>query len=145
MFDVRVKRLLAQGWENSPLFATKIVVCFKGLGFGVIFLLRIAADVFFVWCRRTPLDKLYGITNPLIDVNRGLYKPVGIHKVLAFHSEKKTSYGRLLPFFIAVPVFLQKRTCASFSVQTSFDSSASVVSPMTFLKNVLSQSMRVLN
>jgi len=48
MLDVRVKHLLAQGWENSPLFATEIVVCFKGLGFGVIFLLRTAADVFFV-------------------------------------------------------------------------------------------------
>ncbi len=57
MLDVRVKRLLAKGWENSPLFVTKIVVCFKGLGFGVIFLLRTTADVFFVWCRRTPLDE----------------------------------------------------------------------------------------
>jgi hypothetical protein len=145
MLDVRVKRLLAQGWENSPLFVTETVVCFKALGSGVIFLLRTAADVFFVWCQQTPLDELYGITDPLIDVIWGLYELVGIHEVPAFHFEKKTSYGRLLPFFIAVPVFLQKRTCASFSVQTSFDSSASVVSPVTFLKNALSQSMRVLN
>jgi len=58
MLDVRVKHLLAQGWENSPLFTTEIVVCFKGLGSGVIFLLRTTADVFFVWCRWTPLDKL---------------------------------------------------------------------------------------
>ncbi len=111
----------------------------------MIFLLRTAADVFFVWCRRTPLDELYGITDPLINVDRGLYEPVGIHEVPAFHSEKKMSCGRLLPFFIAVPVFLQKRTCASFSVQTSFDSSAFVISPVTFLKNALNQSMRVLN
>jgi hypothetical protein len=145
MLDVRVKRLLAQGWENSPLFAMEIVVCFKGLGSGVIFLLCTATDVFFAWCRRTPLDELYGITDPLINVDRGLYEPVGIHEVPAFHSEKKTSCGCLLPFFIVVPVFLQKRTCAFFSVQTSFDSSTSVVSPVTFLKNTLSQSMRVLN
>ncbi len=81
----------------SILFATKIIVYFKGLGSEVIFLLRTAADVFFVWCWRTPLDELYGITDPLIDVDRGLYEPVGIHEVLAFHSEKKTSCGRLLP------------------------------------------------
>jgi hypothetical protein len=54
MLDVRVKRLLAQGWKNSPLFIMEIVVCFKGLGSGVIFLLRTAVDVFFFWCRQTP-------------------------------------------------------------------------------------------
>jgi hypothetical protein len=127
MLDVRVKRLLVQGWENSPLFATEIVVCFKGLGSGMIFLLRTTVDVFFVWCQRTPLDELYGITDPLIDVDRGLYEPVGIHEVLAFHFGKKMSYGRLLPFFITVLVFQQKRICASFLVQTSFDSSVLVV------------------
>jgi hypothetical protein len=112
----------------------------------VIFLLRTTANVFFVWCWRTPLDEpVHGITNPLIDVDQGLYELVGIQEVPAFHSEKKTSYGCLLPFFIAVLVFLQKRTCASFSVQTSFNSFASVISPVTFLKNALSQSMRVLN
>jgi len=64
---------------------------------------------------------MYGITNPLIDVDRGLYEPVGIHEVPTFHSEKKTSCGHLLPFFIAVPIFLQKRTCASFSVHSGDD------------------------
>jgi hypothetical protein len=92
--------------------------------------------MFFIWCRQTPLDELYGITDPLIDVDQGLYELVGIHEVSAFHSEKKMSYGRLLSFFTTVPIFVQKRTCASFSVQTSFDSSASVVFPVTFLKNV---------
>jgi hypothetical protein len=71
---------------------------------------------------------VYGITDPLIDVDRGVYEPVGIHEVPAFHSGKKMSCDRLLPFFIIVLVFLQKRTCVSFSVQTSFDSSAFVVS-----------------
>jgi hypothetical protein len=51
---------------------------------------------------------MYGITDPFINVDRGLYESVGIHEVPAFHFEKKTSYGRLLPFFIAIPVFLQK-------------------------------------
>jgi hypothetical protein len=31
----------------------------------------------------------YGITSPLIDVDRGLYELVGIQEVPAFHSEKK--------------------------------------------------------
>jgi len=89
MLDVRVNVCWLKVWKNSPLFATKIVICFKGLGFEVIFLLHTAADIFFVWCQRTPLDELYGITNPLIDVNRGLYEVVGIHEVPAFHSKKK--------------------------------------------------------
>jgi hypothetical protein len=91
--------------------------------------------MFFIWCRWTPLNELYGIIDPLIDVDQGLNEPVGIHEVSAFHSEKKMSYGCLLSFFTTVLVFVQKRTCASFSVQTSFGSSASIVSPVTFLKN----------
>jgi hypothetical protein len=129
MLDVRVKRLLPQGWENSPLFATKIVVCFKGLGSRVIFLLRTTADVFFVWCRRTPLDE------PCMALQTLWLMSIGVcTSRLAFTRcppsilEKKSSYGRLLPFFIIVPVFLQKKTCAFFSVQTSFDSFAFVVS-----------------
>jgi hypothetical protein len=56
----------------------------------VIFLLRTTANVFFVWCWRTPLDEpVHGITNPLIDVDQGLYELVGIQEVPAFHSEKK--------------------------------------------------------
>jgi hypothetical protein len=76
--------------------------------------------MFFVWCQRMPFDE-----------------PVGIHEVPAFHSGKKTSCGRLLAFFTTVPVFVQQRTRASFWVQTSSDSFASVVSPVTFLKNAL--------
>ncbi len=51
---------------------------------------------------------------------------------------KKISYGHLLTFFTKVLVFVQKKTCASFSVQTSFDSSTFVASPVTLLKNVFS-------
>ncbi len=51
---------------------------------------------------------------------------------------KKISCGRLLTFFTKVLVFVQKRICASFSIQTSFDSSTSVISLVTLLKNALS-------
>jgi hypothetical protein len=58
----------------------------------------VATDVFFVWCRQTPLDELYGIIDPLIDVDRGLYEPVGIHEVPAFHFEKKNPRAVLFHF-----------------------------------------------
>jgi len=45
------------------------------------------------------VGRQYGITGPLIDVDRGLYEPVGIQEVPAFHSKKKTSCGRLFCIF----------------------------------------------
>jgi hypothetical protein len=34
--------------------------------------------MFFIYRRCTPLDRLYGITNRLINVDRGLYGPIGV-------------------------------------------------------------------
>jgi hypothetical protein len=134
--DVKIKPLLGQGWKIS-LYSQQIVVFVKKVWVPQWSSFYAQLWMFFIWCQRTPLDELYSIIDPLIDVERGLYESVSIHEVSTFHSEKKMSYGRLLSFFTTIPVFVQKRTFASFSIQTSFDSSEFVFSPVTFLKNAL--------
>jgi hypothetical protein len=55
--------------------------------------------MFFICCRWTPPDKLYGITKNFVDVHSGgLYEPIDIREVSTFDLHKKISCSRLLSF-----------------------------------------------
>jgi hypothetical protein len=43
-------------------------------------------SMFFIYRRCTPPDGLYGITDRSINVDRGLYGPIGIQEVFTFDS-----------------------------------------------------------
>jgi hypothetical protein len=51
---------------------------------------------------------LYGITDLLIDVDRGLYKPIGIHEVSIFESQKNVVFLHFsgLAFFVCKKVLI---------------------------------------
>jgi hypothetical protein len=44
--------------------------------------------MFFIYRRCTPPNRLYGITDRLISVDRGLYGPISIQEVFTFDSKK---------------------------------------------------------
>jgi hypothetical protein len=80
---------------------TDIVVDKKSLRSIVGFLLDREPRMFFIHCRWTPPDELYGITDPSTD-------SIGIHEVSTFNSQKKVIFLHFSPlaFFVCQKVLV---------------------------------------